>query len=181
MTWNPHLRVEMWAPGGALYIGFNFEDHRVRSVYRAKNSLKVFWLGFLAFSVFFSITAWVGISAGTNIWIDVAVGILLVCVGAFGAAQTFIICVVLTEESIRCGSVFRRQSMRLDQIRYRLEYEEYQESPEGNIHVHYLELVPYDGDSPSLKISKDDFDFDHAFWDWVFRIPDLSQPRSGLR
>jgi hypothetical protein len=69
--------------------------------------------------------------------------------------------------------------MRLDQIRYRREYEEYQDGPEGGVNVHYLELIPHDGEAAkAIKISKDDFDFDRAFWDWMVSIPDLERLKS---
>jgi hypothetical protein len=136
------------------------------------NSLKAFCLVFLALSLFFSFGAWRGISSGANTWLDLAIAIVLVLVGAGFATQTFTARVVLSDDSIRIGSFFRSQSMRLDQIRYRREYEEYQDGPEGGVNVYYLELVPYDGEARSLKISKDDFDLDRAFWDWMVGIPD---------
>jgi hypothetical protein len=135
--------------------------------------LKVFCLAFLAITLCCSFSAWRGISTGANTWLDVAIATVLVLAGAGLAARTFTARVVLSDDSIHHGSVFRSQSMRLDQIRYRREYEEYQDGPEGGINVYYLELVPYDGEAQSLKISKDDFDFDRAFWDWVVRIPDF--------
>jgi hypothetical protein len=156
-----------------LYIGLNTKDHRLRRVYRTRNSLKVFCFVFLAFALFFAFSRWRGISVGASTWLDLVIAIVLVLAGAGFAAQTFTGRVVLSDDSIRHGSVFRSQSMRLDQIRYRREYEEYQDSPEGGINVYYLELVPYDGEGQSLKISKDDFDFDRAFWEWVVRIPDF--------
>jgi hypothetical protein len=58
------------------------------------------------------------------------------------------------------------------QIRYRCEYEEYQDAVDGGVNVHYLELVPRDGEAEALKISKDDFEFDSAFWEWFIRIPE---------
>lgn len=134
--------------------------------------MKAFCLVFLALSLFFSFGAWRGISSGANTWLDLAIAIVLVLVGAGFATQTFTARVVLSDDSIRIGSFFRSQSMRLDQIRYRREYEEYQDGPEGGVNVYYLELVPYDGEARSLKISKDDFDFDRAFWDWMVGIPD---------
>ena len=45
--------------------------------------------------------------------------------------------------------------MHLEKIRYRREYEEYQDGAEGGINLCYLELVPYDGEAQSLTISKD--------------------------
>jgi hypothetical protein len=147
----------------------------LRSVYRAQNSLKVFGVSFLAFSLLFSIGAWKGVSVGTNTWIDLAIGIALACVGTFFAARAITLSVVLTEESISYGSVFRRQSVRLNEIRYRREYEEYKDGPDGGVNVHDLELVPRDGECHSLRISKDDFDFDHAFWEQMLRIPDFEQ------
>jgi hypothetical protein len=98
---------------------------------------------------------------------------VLVLVGAFATAQTFTARVVLSDDYIRIGSVFRSQSMRFDQIHYRREYEEYQDGPEGGVNVSYLELIPHDGDARSLKIEKDDFDFDRAFWDWMISIPEI--------
>jgi hypothetical protein len=147
----------------------------LRNVYRAQNSLKVFGASFLAFSLLFSIGAWKGVSVGTNTWADLAIGIALACVGTFFSARAFTLSVVLTEESISYGSVFRRQSMRLNEIRYRREYEEYKDGPDGGVNVHYLELVPRDGECHSLRISKDDFDFDHAFWERMLRIPDFER------
>lgn len=145
----------------------------MRRVYRAVNSTKVFYLVFLAFSLFFGVVAWRGISSGANTWIDLAIAIVLVLAGAGFTAQTFTARVVLSDDFIRIGSVFRNQSMRLDQIRYRREYEEYHDGPEGGVNVYYLELVPYDGEARCLKISKDEFDFDRAFWDWMVSIPDI--------
>ena len=128
---------------------------------------------FLAFSLLFSVGAWRGISSGANTWIDLAIVIVLVLAGAGATAQTFTARVVLSDDFIRVGSVFQSQSMRLDQIRYRHEYKEYRDDPEGGVNVYYLELVPYDGEAQSLKISKDEFDFDRAFWDWMVSIPDI--------
>jgi hypothetical protein len=70
---------------------------------------------------------------------------VLVLVGSGFATQTFTARVVLSDASIRLGSVFRCQSMHLDQIRYRREYEQYQDNPEGGINISYLEFVPYNG------------------------------------
>jgi hypothetical protein len=134
--------------------------------------LKVFCFVFFAFSLFFSFSAWRGRSVGTTTWFDLAIGIVLVVAGAVIAAQTFTARVVLSDDFIHHGSVFRSQSMQLNQIRYRREYEEYQDGPEGGINVCYLELVP-NNEAKSLKISKDDFDFDPAFWEWVIRIPEF--------
>jgi len=156
-----------------LYIGFNTKDHRLRRVYRTRNSLKIFCFVFLAFALFFALSAWRGRSIGTGTWLDLVIAIVLVFAGAVFAAETFTGRVVLSDDSIRYGSIFRSQSMHLDQISYRREYEEYQDGPEGGINVYYLELVPYDGEAQSLKISKDDFDLDRAFWEWVTRIPDF--------
>jgi hypothetical protein len=61
----------------------------------------------------------------------------------------------------------------LEDIRYRREYEDYQDGVDGGINVYCLELVARDGEHESIRISKDDFDFDGAFWDWVSRIPDF--------
>ena len=98
---------------------------------------------------------------------------MLVLVGAGFAVETITARVVLAEDSIRYGSVFRSRSMNLDQILYRLEYEEYQDGPEGGINVPYLELIPRNGETQSLKIPKNDFDLDNAFWEWVLRVPDF--------
>jgi hypothetical protein len=132
--------------------------------------LKVFCAVFLALSLFFCVGAWRGMTSGANTWLDLTIAIVLVLAGAGFAAQTFTARVVLSEGSIRVGSVFSSQTMRLDQIRYRREYEEYQDGPEGGVNVYYLELIPRDGEARSLKISKDDFD--RAFWDWMVSIPD---------
>ncbi len=145
------------------------------TVYRAKSSLKVFSFAFCAFSLFFCFGVWKGISVGNNTWLDLTIGIVLVCLGTFLVAQTFTVSVVLTEESISCGSVFRRQSLRLKDIRYHREYEEYRDGPDGGINVCYLELVAREGETRSLRISKDDFDFDGVFWEWVLRIPDFER------
>ena len=76
------------------------------SVYRARNSLKVFILIFLAFSLFFSIGAWRGIAVGTNTWMDLVIGAVLVCVGAVFATQIFTACVVITNDSISYRASF---------------------------------------------------------------------------
>jgi hypothetical protein len=152
----------------------------LRRVYVARNSLKVFCFVFLALALFFSFSAWRGLSDGTNTWFDLTVAIVLVFAGAGLAAQTFTASVVLTADSIRYGSVFRSDSLHLNQIRYRREYEEYQNSPEGGGNVSYLEFVPFDGETKSLKISKDDFDFDGAFWEWVLRVPDLEHLKPSV-
>jgi hypothetical protein len=102
-----------------------------------------------------------------------AIALVLVLVGAGLTAQTLTARVVLSDEFIRIGSVFRSQSMRLDQIHYRHEYEQYQDSPDGGVNVSYLELISYDGAARSLKIPKDEFDFDHVFWDWMVSIPEI--------
>ena len=69
--------------------------------------------------------------------------------------------------------------MNLDQISYRLEYEEYQDGPEGEINVPYLELISSHGETQALKIPKNDFDLDNAFWVWVLRVPDLEDLKSS--
>jgi hypothetical protein len=153
----------------------------LRRVYRAKNWSKVFCLVFLAFSLVFSVGAWRGISVGTNTWFDLAVGLVLVLVGAGFAAQTFTVEVALTDDSIRHGSIFRSQSMRLDQIRYRREYEEDQRDGDGGTIVHYLEFVPRESNFQSLRISKDDFELDSAFWEWALRVPEIEQLESNAR
>ena len=145
----------------------------MRRVYRAVNSTKVFYSVFLTFSLLCSVGIWKGISNGTNPWFELTIVMVLVLVGAFATAQTFTARVVLSDDCIRIGSVFRSQSMRFDQIRYRREYEEYHDGPEGGVNVSYLELIPHDGDTRSLKIEKDDFNFDRAFWDWMISIPDI--------
>ena len=104
-------------------------------VYRTKNSLKVFCFVFLAVSLFFGFSASRGFSTGANTWLDLAIAIVLIFAGAGFAAQTFTARVVLAEDSIRYGSVFRSHSMHLDQIQHRREYEEYQNGPEGGINV----------------------------------------------
>jgi hypothetical protein len=163
-----------------MYIGLNTKDHGLRRVYVARNSLKVFCFVFLALALFFSFSAWRGLLAGISIWFDLTIAIVLVLAGAGLAAQTFTASVVLTDDSIRHGSVFRKDFLHLDQIRYRREYEEYQNSAEGGVNVHYLEFVPYDGETKSLKISKDEFDFDGAFWEWVLRIPDFEHLKPSV-
>ena len=145
----------------------------MRRVYRPKNSLKVFCFVFLALSLFFGFSAWRGVSTGANTWLDLAIAIVLILAGAALAAQTLTARVVLAEDSMRYGSVFRSHSMHLDQIRYHREYEEYQDGPEGGINVPYLELIPSHGETQSLKIPKNDFDLDSAFWEWVLRIPEF--------
>lgn len=157
-----------------MYSGLTIEDP-VEKRLPCSEFVEGFGASFLAFSLLFSIGAWKGVSVGTNTWADLAIGIALACVGTFFSARAFTLSVVLTEESISYGSVFRRQSMRLNEIRYRREYEEYKDGPDGGANVHYLELVPRDGECHSLRISKDDFDFDHAFWERVLRIPDFEQ------
>jgi hypothetical protein len=139
--------------------------------------VKVFCLAFLFIAVAFSVGAWKDISVGTNTWMDISIGVALVCLGAGLVAQTFTVSVVLTDQSVSYGSIFRKQSLELNEVRYRREYEEYHDGPEGGINVYYLELVPYDRESRSLKISKDDFEFDRAFWEWMYRIPDLEKLR----
>lgn len=145
----------------------------MRRIYRTRNSAKVFYLAFLAVSLFVGVGTWRGISSRANTWTDFAIALVFVLVGAGLTAQTLTARVVLSDEFIRIGSVFRSQSMRLDQIPHRHEYEEYQDGGEGGINVSYLELIPYDGAARSLKIPKDEFDFDHAFWDWMVSIPDI--------
>ena len=144
----------------------------MKRVYRTKNSLKVFCFVFLALSLFFGLSAWRGVSNGANTWTDLAIAIVLILAGAVFAVQTFTACVVLAEDSIRYGSVFGSHSMHLDQIRYRREYEDYQDSSGGGVNVPYLELIPRHGEIQSLKIPKNDFDMDNAFWEWVLRVPD---------
>ncbi|MGD0649401.1 MAG: hypothetical protein ABR971_15560, partial [Acidobacteriaceae bacterium] len=100
-----------------LVYWLNSEDYRLRSVYRAKNSVKVFCLAFLAIAVVFSVGAWKGISVGTNTWIDVSIGIVLICLGAGLVAQTLTVCVVLTDQSVSYGSIFRKQSLELNEVR----------------------------------------------------------------
>lgn len=139
----------------------------------AKSSLKVFSVVFFALALFFSISAWRGVVDGRNTWLDLTIAMVLFLAGVAITVPTFTASVVLTADSIRHGNMFRSDSLNLNQIRYRREYEEYQNGPEGGVNVSYLEFVSYDGEAKSLKISKDDFDFDTAFWEWVLRIPDF--------
>jgi hypothetical protein len=132
----------------------------------------IFYIAFLALSLFFGFSAWKRVSSGTNTWFDLGIAILLILAGTVLAAQTLTISVVLAEDSIRYGSIFRSHSLRLDQILYRSEYVEYQDGPEGGSNVSYLELIPNHGETQSLKIPKSDFDLDNAFWVWVLRVPD---------
>jgi hypothetical protein len=150
----------------------------LRRVYRSATSLKVFYLVFFGLSVLFSISAWRGISRGANTWLDLAGAIVFVFAGTGFAAQTLTARVVLSDDSIRVGSLFSSQALRFDQIHYRREYMERQSGGDGVINVDYLELIPYDAETRSLKISKDDFDFDRAFWDWMVSIPDLERLKS---
>jgi hypothetical protein len=126
-------------------------------------------------SLAFCVNAWRGIQGDRNTWLDLTGCIVLFLAGAGFAVQTFTARVVVSDDCIRVGSIFRSQSMQLDQIRYRREYMESHSGPDGNINVYYLELIPYDYQAPSLKISKDDFDFDRAFWDWMVSIPEREQ------
>jgi hypothetical protein len=135
--------------------------------------LKVFCFIFLAISLFCSFSIWRGTSTGANSWFELAIAIMLVLAGAGFAVRTFTACVVLSDDLISHRSVFRNRSMHFDEIHYRREYEEYQDGPEGGINVDYLELLPYDGEAQSLKLSKSDFDFDDAFWEWVLRVPEF--------
>jgi hypothetical protein len=144
----------------------------LRQVYRAKNWLKFFCLTFLALSLFLCFGAWREIFVGTNSWTDVSIGLILVFVGAGMATHACTYRIVLTDKSISRQSVFRKKSMQLDQIRCRREYEEYQDGPEGGVNVRYLELLSR-GEIHSFRISKDDFDFDSVFWEWVLRIPEV--------
>jgi hypothetical protein len=157
------------------YIGSTRRDTRLKRIYRSRNSAKVFRLVFLALSLIFGVGAWRSLSSRLNTWIDFGIALILVLVGAGLAAQTLTARIVLSDKFIRIGSVFRGQSMRLDQIHHRHEYEEYQDSPDGGINVSYLELIPYDNAARSLKIPKDEFDFDRAFWDWMVSIPDVER------
>jgi hypothetical protein len=146
--------------------------------------LKIFCLIFLAFSISSVVGAWRAVATAANSGFDLAIAIGLALVGAGIAVQTFTARIVLAEDSIRYGSVFRSHSMRLDDIRFRREYEEYQNGPEGGINVSYLELIPSHGQRQALKIPKNDFDLDNAFWEWVLRVPELgdlkpSPPRRG--
>jgi hypothetical protein len=145
----------------------------LRRVYRPKNSLWVFWFVFLGLSLFFSFIAWREVSTGANTWLDLAIAILLTLAGAGLAAQTLTARIVLAKDSICYGNVFRSHSMHLDQIRYRREYEEYQDGPEGGINIPYLELIPSHGKTQSLKIPTNDFDLDNAFWECVLRLPEF--------
>ena len=154
----------------------------MRRVYRTKNSLKLFYFIFLALSLFLGAKAYSELPAAGNAWLRFPISIVLVLVGLGSATQSFTACVVLSEESIYYGSIFRRHSLRLDQIRYRREYEEYRDTPEGGVNVSYLEFIPSSVENKSLKIAKDDFDLDNVFWEWVLRIPDLQDSKhSPLR
>jgi hypothetical protein len=101
--------------------------------YRAKNSLRVFYLLFLAFSLCFSFSAWRGVSAGAGTWLGLTIALMLVLAGAVLGAQTLTSRVVLSDDSIGHGSVFRSQRMHLEEIRYRREFEEHKNGPDGGI------------------------------------------------
>jgi hypothetical protein len=174
----PNSPYALECSSGSAYIGLNKKGDRLKRIYRSTISLKVFYLVFLGLSIFFGIAAWRGISRGANTWLDFAGAVIFVFAGTGFAAQTLTARVVLSDDSIRVGSLFSSQALRFDQIRYRREYTEYHDAPDGGIHVDYLELVPNDSTIRALKIPKDDFDFDRAFWDWMVSIPDLERLRS---
>jgi hypothetical protein len=140
--------------------------------------VKVFFAVFMALSLLFCVGAWRDITRGANTLLDLTIAAVLVLAGATGAAQTFTARTVLSDDSIRVGSIFSSRAIRFDQIQYRREYTEYHDAPDGGINVDYLELVPNDSTIQALKIPKDDFDFDRAFWDWMVRIPDLERLKS---
>jgi hypothetical protein len=141
--------------------------------------LKAFSVVFLVLSLLFSFGAWSGIATGTNTWLDLAIATALVLSGAAFAADAFTNCVVLNEDSISHGSIFRSHKLHFHQIRYRSEYEEYRDGPEGGTTVRYLEFIPNRGHLKALKISKNDFDFDQTFWEWALLVPDLDDARSS--
>lgn len=142
-------------------------------VYRTKNYLHVFSTVFLAVSLFAIYGTWESLSTSASTWFGIAIATVLVLVGACYAAETFTARVVLTDISIRYTSVFHNESLKLVQIRYRREYEEYHDGPDGGTAVRYLELIPFDGEGRSLKLSKNDFDFDQAFWELIVDIPEF--------
>jgi len=143
--------------GCRLYSLNTKEDLNLRRIYRTTISLRVFCLVFLVLSLFFSFGAWRGKSTGANNWFDLTIVTVLVLAAAGFAAQTLTACVVLSDDSIRYRSVFRSQFMRLDQIGYRREYEEYHDAVDGGVNVSYLEFVPRSVDDESIKISKGRF------------------------
>jgi hypothetical protein len=52
---------------------------------------------------------WKGIPVGKDTGLDLTIGLFLVCFGTFFAVQALTLSVVLTDESITVGSVFRKQ------------------------------------------------------------------------
>jgi hypothetical protein len=102
--------------------------------------LKVFYLVFLAISLFSGFSAWRGISAHSNTWLDIAIATALLLAGVGLTKQTFTARLVVSDTCIRHGSLFRSHSMRLDQIRYRREHKEDQAGMEGG-NVDCPELV----------------------------------------
>jgi hypothetical protein len=162
-----------------LYIGLNSKDERLRHIYRTKNSLKIFCSVFLVFWLLASLGMWRGIARGVNTWFDLTIGLVFLLAGGGFAAQTFTSRVVLADDSISYGSIFQSHSLRLDEIRCRSEYVEYQNGADGGINVDYLELIPNDHGAEPLKIPKDGFDFDQAFWQRILRIPDLEDLKTA--
>ncbi len=134
--------------------------------------MKAFSVAFLVLSLLFSVGAWRGIFAGTNTWLDLAIATVLVLTGAGFAAHALTDCVVLDKDFICHENIYHSQKLHFHQVSFRREYEEYQDGPEGGTTVRYLEFIPNRGHLKSLKISKNDFDFDQEFWEWALLIPE---------
>lgn len=138
-------------------------------IYRTNGFSKLFFFVFLSISLLFIVGTSRKIASGEEAWLELAISTMLALAGAAGVVQTFTQRIELTDDSILFGSLFGWKSLRLDQIRYRREYED----SDGETNTSYLELIAYDGAKQSIRISKDDFDLDHAFWYWMRQIPEL--------
>lgn len=140
----------------------------MRLIYRGKDSLKAFGLLFLAFSAFFLYDAWRDRAPGTDTWIKLAGGSVLLLVGVWLSVHSLRTRVVLSDESVSYTDVSGSRSLPLNKISCRREYE----YVDDGVLCSYLELVSNDAGLPSLKIPKHEFNFDAAFWGWMRRIPE---------
>ena len=151
-------------------------------VYRMKSFPKLFISVFLSLSLVFGAVALRHAPSGLQSILNVFVTGVLVLTGAFGTVQIFTARLVLTENEVHQMSAFSTRSLKFHQIRYRHEYEKYEDSVDGGLVVRYLELIPDDCSLKSIKITKDDFEFDASFWEWVLRVPEFSEThRSPIR
>ena len=136
----------------------------MQRVYRKKFIVRLVCLGGLAFASFYVYLAFKKPldPSSRSIALAFTWGLLVAAVG--GVAYGFTTYVAISDDRIETRTMFRKQSLSLDQISHRREYED------RGLLLPFLELVPYVPSDAAIRIPIDDYAFDDDFWHWIGRI-----------